>query len=170
MIAPVQGGVDEKNATYEINGQKITLVKGVSEVADIPDSASQTVTRYFGNEVRHDLNDDGREDVAFLLTQETGGSGTFFYVVAALNTPNGYTGSQGFLLGDRIAPQTTHMDEGQTVEGRTRKNVIVVNYAVRNPGEPFTTRPSLGKSVWLKLDPATMQFGEVAQNFEGESR
>ena len=170
VIAPVQGGVDEKNATYEINGQKITLVKGVSEVADIPDSASQTVTRYFGNEVRHDLNDDGREDVAFLLTQETGGSGTFFYVVAALNTPNGYTGSQGFLLGDRIAPQTTHMDEGQTVEGRTRKNVIVVNYAVRNPGEPFTTRPSLGKSVWLKLDPATMQFGEVAQNFEGESR
>jgi len=46
----------------------------------------------------------------------------------------------------------------------------VVNYAVRAPGEPMTARPSVGKSVWLKLDPQTMQFGEVVQNFEGESK
>jgi hypothetical protein len=62
------------------------------------------------------------------------------------------------------------MDEGETSMGTTRKNVVVVNYAVRLPGEPFTAEPSLGKSVWLKLDPTTMQFGEVEQNFEGETR
>lgn len=81
-----------------------------------------------------------------------------------------YIGSQAFLLGDRIAPQTTAMDEGRTVRGTKRQNVIVINYAVRLPGEPFTARPSAGRSVWLKLDPATMRFGEVARNFEGESR
>jgi len=128
------------------------------------------VTRYFGNEINHDLNDDGLEDVVFLLTQETGGSGTFFYLVAALNTPNGYIGSHAFYLGDRIAPQTTHIDESLTTMGTNRKNVIVVNFAERLPGEPFTTKPSIGKSVWLKLDPDTMQFGVVAQDFEGESR
>jgi len=161
---------DPRNATYMIGGRAITLTDGSSEIDLGSGSASKIITRYFGNEVRHDLNDDGREDIVFLLTQETGGSGVFFYVVAALNTPAGYVGSQAFFLGDRIAPQTTEMDEGATAMGTKRQNVIVVNYAVRFPGEPFSVPPSLGKSVWLKLDPATMQFGEVAQNFEGESR
>ncbi len=160
---------DYKNATYIIDGRKITLANGTSEIELAPDAASKIVTRYFGNEVRHDLNDDGLEDVAFLLTQEVGSSGTFFYIVAALKTTEGYVGSEAFFLGDRIAPQTTHMDEGQTAVGTNRQNVIVVNYVTRMPGEPFTARPSLGKSIWLKLDINTMQFGEVVQNFEGES-
>jgi hypothetical protein len=159
-----------KDIAYTIEGKPILLTNGFSEVEIAPGSASKITTRYFGNEVKHDLNDDGREDVVFLLTQETGGSGVFYYVVAALNTPTGYVGSHAFFLGDRIAPQTTNIDEGETSQGTNRQNVIVVNYAVRLPGEPFTTQPSVGKSAWLKLDPATMQFGEVAQNFEGESR
>ena len=150
---------DYKNTTYTINGEPVTLVNGVSGT-----------TRYFGNEVKHDLNDDGKEDVAFLLTQDNEGSGVFYYVVAALQTDTGYKGSHEFLLGDRIAPQSTNIDEGMTSAGTNRQNVIVVNYAVRLPGEPFTTAPSVGKSVWIKLDPETMQFGEVAHDFEGESR
>ena len=166
----VYTATDYKNAEYVIDGQRIRLENGVSETELAPGSASKVTTRYFGNEVRHDLNDDGREDVVFLLTQETGGSGVFYYVVAALNTVDGYVGSLGYLLGDRIAPQTTEIDEGKTAMGTNRQNVIVVNYATRAPGEPFTTPPSVGKSVWLKLDPASMQFGEVAQDFPGESR
>ncbi|MCK9344543.1 MAG: META domain-containing protein [Candidatus Pacebacteria bacterium] len=151
----------EKDATYKVNGALVTLKDGVAEGEAAPGSASKIITRYFGNEVLHDFNADGREDVAFLISQETGGSGTFYYVVAALNTEKGYVGTNdAFLLGDRIAPQTMHMGNG---------NVIVVNYAVRNPGEPFTTRPSLGKSNWLLLDPKTMQFGIVEQDFPGEA-
>lgn len=171
VIAPdrSQGGPDPRNATYLIEGRSITLTNGLSEIEAAPGSAARITTRYFGNEVKHDLDGDGREDVAFLLTQETGGSGVFFYIVAALDTPDGYRGSQAFLLGDRIAPQTTNIDEGKTLRGTDRQNVIVVNYAVRRPGEPFTAQPSVGKSAWLKLDPTTMQFGEVTQDFEGES-
>ena len=149
-----------KNAEYIIDGQKVRLVNGVAEREIVPGSASKVITRYFGNEVHKDLDGDGREDVAFLLTQETGGSGTFFYVVAALSTEAGYVGSQGFLLGDRIAPQSTESGVGKQ---------IVVNYADRKAGEPFTTRPSEGKNFRLMLDPKTMQFGEVVQNFEGEA-
>lgn len=149
-----------KDATYYINGQAVTLKNGVSETEIAPGSASKMITRYFGNEVTHDFDKDGREDIAFLLTQETGGTGTFFYVVAALNTADGYVGSHGLFLGDRIAPQTTEMGKG---------DVVVVNYADRARGESFTTAPSIGKSIWLLLDTRIMQFGEVAQNFEGEA-
>lgn len=148
------------DATYNISGQKVTLINGVSEVEAAPGSASKITTKFFGNEVKHDFNGDGREDSAFILTQETGGSGAFYYVVARLNTINGPVGSEGVLLGDRIAPQTTEMDKG---------NIIVVNYAERKPGESFTVQPSVGKSIWLLLDPKTMQLGEVTKNFEGEA-
>jgi hypothetical protein len=122
-------------------------------------------TKYFGNEVNADLNGDGREDVAFILTQDGGGSGTFYYAVAALNTPEGYVGSDGYLLGDRVAPQATNMSQNPN-----QKYVVVFNYAERAPGEPMTARPSMGKSVYLKLDTQTMQWGIVVPNFEGESR
>lgn len=161
---------DYKNASYTIEGQSIALTDGFSEIESAPGSASKITTRYFGNEVKHDLNNDGREDVVFIVTQETGGSGVFFYAVAALNTPAGYVGSNAFLLGDRISPQSTSIDEGTTTQGTNRENVIVVNFMTRAEGEPFTAEPTVSKSVWIKLDPATMQFGEVAQNFEGESR
>ncbi len=162
--------MDYKNTTYLIEGQPVTLTDGLSEMESAPGSATKIVTKYFGNEVVHDLNNDGQEDVVFLLTQDRGGSGTFFYVVAALNTPTGYRGSHAYLLGDRIAPQSTTIDEGTTTLGTKRENVIVVHFATRKPNEPFTSQPTVGKSVWIKLDPTTMQFGEVAQDFEGENR
>lgn len=151
---------DPRNATYSIDGEPFTLVDGVAETETAPGSASKTVTRYFGNEVTLDLNDDGRDDSVFLLTQETGGSGTFYYVAAALNTEDGYVGSDTLFLGDRIAPQST-------VRGQHK--IVIVNYADRAPGEDFSVAPSVGNSIWLLFDPEYMQFGEVAQDFEGEA-
>jgi heat shock protein HslJ len=149
--------VNIHDGTYDIGGQKITLMNGVSESSVTPGSASKIITRYFGNEVKGDFDGNGVEDVAFLVTQEMGGSGTFFYVTALLN---GKIGVPGVLLGDRIAPQTMNIQNG---------NILVVNYVDRNPGESFAVRPSLGKSLYLKLNPKTVQFGEVVQNFEGEA-
>lgn len=133
---------DYKNTSYNIEGTTVTLKSGSSQVESAPGSASVTTTLYFGNEVMADLNGDGMEDVALLLTQDTGGSGVFYYAVAALKTENGYTGTNGILLGDRIAPQTTEYRDGQ----------IIVNYADRKPGEPMTVDPSVGVSKYLKLE------------------
>jgi hypothetical protein len=123
-----------KNITYTIEAKKVTLTGPI---------------KYFGNEIHKDLNGDGKEDVAFLVTSQPGGSGTFYYVVAAIATDRGYMGSPGFLLGDRIAPQTSESGPGQE---------IIVNYADRKLGEPFTTPPSVSKSVYLLLDPVTLQW------------
>lgn len=149
-----------QSVEFIIDAAPVTLVDGVSEVPAAPGSATNVTTRFFGNEVRQDLDGDGREDVAFLVTRETGGSGSFFYVVGALDTGAGWRGTHATLIGDRIAPQTSERGEGRQ---------IIINFAERNPGEPFTTSPSRGKSLYLLLDPATMQFGEVVQNFEGEA-
>ncbi len=157
------------DGTYIIDGQEVTFKNGISEVESAPGSASKTITKYFGNDLKHDLNDDNREDQVFIITQETGGSGKFYYVVALLDTTDGPVGSEGVMLGDRISPQTINIDEGKTAIGTNRQNVIVVNYLDRKSGESFSDEPSVGKSIWLKLDPATMKFGEVAQDFEGES-
>ncbi|MFA7315933.1 MAG: hypothetical protein WC059_04005 [Candidatus Paceibacterota bacterium] len=156
---------DYKNTTYQIDGKMVTLVNGVSETAIVPDSASKIITRYFGNDFKTDLNNDGREDIVFILTQELGGSGVFFYAVSALNTEKGYVGSDGYLLGDRIAPQNI----GASTNPR-HKNVLMVDYKDRAQNDPMTTAPHISKSVYLKLNTINMKWGIVEPNFEGESR
>lgn len=146
-IPPRVEGSDYKTMTIYISGRPITL-------------GSQG-TQYFGNEARGDINRDGVSDVSFLITHEPGGSGTFFYLVGALQQRDGsYKGSQAMLIGDRIAPQTTEY----------RNGLIIVNYAERRPLDPMTAQPSMARSLYAKYDPASNDFGEVVQNFEGESR
>lgn len=137
---------DHKSATYSIEGQPVALVDGYAETAAAPGSASKTVTRYFGNEATGDLNGDGVSDVAFVLTQDAGGSGTFYYAVAALKTSDGYQGTDAVLLGDRIAPQTTEIQNGQ----------LIVNYADRRSDEPMTAQPSFGVSKYLRVEGALL--------------
>ena len=137
--APV--ATSPKDATYEIAGRPVTLKAGVSEVEAAPGSASKVTTRYFGNEATGDLNGDGAADVGFILTKSTGGSGTFYYAVVAVKQGNGYVGTNGVLLGDRIAPQTTGYQDG----------MLIVNYADRAPGDPMTARPSVGVTKRLKV-------------------
>lgn len=138
MNAPI----NYKDATYKIEGQNVTLLNGVAETEIAPGSASKLMTRYFGNEAYGDLNGDQIPDIAFLLTQDGGGSGTFYYVVAALKVGYGYEGTNAILLGDRIAPQTTEIKNGE----------LIVNYAERRPGEPMSTQPSIGISKYLKVE------------------
>lgn len=55
------------------------------------------------------INNDDREDIVFILSQHTGGTGTFFYAVSTLNTEEGWEGSHALFLGDRIVPKTTEL-------------------------------------------------------------
>lgn len=137
----VATNIDPKNTTYSINDQEVILVDGFSSIPAAPGSASQITTEYFGNEAIGDLNNDGVGDVVFLLTQETGGSGVFYYVAVALGNGQGYRGTNALLLGDRIAPQTTEIRNGQ----------IIVNYAERVSSDPMTAQPSRGVSKYFKV-------------------
>ncbi len=138
-----QTSFDAKNSTFTINSVPLTLVDGVVETPTLPDSTSVSVTRYFGDESTGDLNGDGLADTAFIVTHDSGGSGLFYYVVVALQTPTGYKTTNAFLVGDRITPQSTeiHADSRE----------LRVNYADRKKGEPMTAVPSVPAVLLLKV-------------------
>lgn len=140
-VAP-SAGQSYRDAAYQVEGQVVELKGGAAETDAAPGSASKVVTRIFGNEAAGDLNRDGVEDVAFVLTQSRGGSGTFYYAVAAVRTSAGWTGTNAVLLGDRIAPQSTHYDAGR----------VTFAYAERRPSEPMTTQPSVGVSKTFLIE------------------
>lgn len=111
------------NTTYTIEGREIRLQNGRFEAAAAHDSATKIRTVVFGKPVYGDL--DGDEDAALFLVHDPGGSGTFYYVAAALNVNGQYIGTNAELLGDRIAPQGVAI----------RNGVVAASYADRRPGE-----------------------------------
>lgn len=133
-----------KNATYEIDGVPYTLINGESKVEAAPGSVSMITTRYFGNDVTGDLNFDNKNDIAFLITQDGGGTGLFYYAVVALKTDEGYKMTNAFLIGDRIAPQNNEIHESE----------LHINYAEKKAGEPMTAQPSVGAVTLLKVTPS----------------
>jgi len=132
---------DPLNATYQIEGSAVTMVNGNSEVEAAPGSAMKILTRVFGEPVYGDLNGDGQLDAGVILEDQPGGTGTFYYVAAAINKGGSYVGTNAILLGDRIAPQNIQIQSG----------ALIANYADRNPGEPFSVQPSLGKTFAAQI-------------------
>ena len=131
--------LDPQNATYVIEGQEVVLIDGESKEETL--SESEMMTQYFGNETKGDFNNDGIEDAVFLLVQDGGGSGVFYYVAVVLGTVDNYKGTNAIFIGDRIAPQTTEFRDGE----------IIVNYAERKSDEPMTAEPSIGVSRYFKI-------------------
>lgn len=129
-----QPGSDPANTTYIIDNQEITLTDGKYE-EEIPETSSKIVTTLWST-TPGDLNGDGVDDAGIILVQQTEGSGSFYYAAASMNRDGEWFGTNADLLGDRVAPQTTAIEEG----------VYIVNYAERAPGEPMSAPPSVGTS------------------------
>jgi hypothetical protein len=89
-----------------------------------------------------DLDGDGDEDAAVWLIHERGGTGSFFYVAAALMSGGRFHGTNAVLVGDRIAPQAMEI----------RNGVLVVTFAGRESSEPMTARPSIVMTLYLIVD------------------
>jgi len=141
-------GIEAMNATYDINDLPVTLKNGasVSHPADssggVTDLPAIATTSYFGQTAYGDLNGDGLDDVAFVLTQQTGGSGTFYYLAAALDAQNGAAPvTYAVLLGDRIKPVSVEINSG----------IIVATYLDRKPDEPMTAAPSVAVVRGFKI-------------------
>lgn len=151
--------LEVRNATYTIDGQSFTLSNGKVVMEIAPGSASKQVVQIFGEPVLGDLSGDGKEDAAVLLVRTNGGSGTFYYAVLVLSDNGLSKTTNALLLGDRIAPQTVEIHEGQAV----------YNYAERKAGEPMTAQPSIGKSLYIYYDAKSGEIGELVKGFEGEA-
>jgi hypothetical protein len=122
------------NATYNVGDDKVKLVDGkaISKPAQ-PGSAIRTITKIVVRPASGDLNRDGKTDAAVVLMQDPGGSGTFYYIAAAVNVNGQAQGTNAILLGARIALRTVRIVSGQ----------IIVTYADRKPSEPFAAKPTV---------------------------
>ena len=139
---------DPLNAVYRIEDQPIALTEGRCETACLPGAVARATTEVFGSPAYGDLDGDGDEDAALLLVHDPGGSGTFYYVAAALQEPGGYRGTAGVLLGDRILPRDLHIKNG----------VLRADYLDRRAEEPMAAAPSVDQSRYL-----VCEEGELAK-------
>jgi len=130
------------NASYLLENNWIQLENGRAEWQAAPGSASKVQTSLFGGPTFGDLNNDGSEDGIIFLTYQGGGSGTFFYLAAALLENGTYRGTNGIWLGDRIGPPAAKIQNG----------LVTVTYADRNNGEAMTATPSVLQSRYFILD------------------
>jgi hypothetical protein len=139
--AEPQASVDPLNLTYDIERIIVPLVNGRAEQESAPGSATKLVTQVFGQAVYGDISGDGAADAAMIVTQEMGGTGTFYYLVAAIATEGGgENAGNTIFLGDRIAPQNITIENG----------MITVNYADRAQGESFTVEPHIGHTTRVR--------------------
>jgi hypothetical protein len=141
--------IDALNTSYLIDGRPITLTNGVSEIEIVPGAASKTRTVAWGQPVTGDLNGDGVEDAVLIVSQNSGGSGTFYYVVVALRdrASGAMTGTNGVLLGDRIVPKNLFITGG----------TIMAMYDDRERDDPMSTTPYIGITKALAVEGSVLK-------------
>lgn len=115
---------DFQTAQYEVDGEMITL--GTNGV------------QYFGNETWGDFNNDGREDVAFLIVRNAGNNQNLYYATAAFNLEEGYEGMNAVFLGENISPQSIQYGD----------KIVVVNYGENTQTASIGT---VGASTFLLI-------------------
>ena len=136
-----------KNATYRIDDREITLTDGYASIELATDSASRLETRIEGDPYIADLNEDGYTDSVLILTQNGGGSGTFYYVaVAFADGENAFQGSNALYLGDRIVVDNVTFADG----------VITVAYTSHSDEQAMTDEPDTKRNLYVTLSGATI--------------
>ena len=147
---------DPLSASYEIDGRRITLAAGRAERSAVPGSAMREQTRVLGEPVQGDLDGDGTADAVLWLLHQPGGTGSFYYLAAALNHTGSYQGIRAHLLGDRIAPGELTISNG----------LVSASFLDRRPGEAMATRPAIHKTAYFTLEGAALV--PVEELAEGE--
>jgi hypothetical protein len=128
-----------KNGTYNTPayGRTVTLVNG--SYSDGSGTSAFSV-QMLGVYAYGDLNGDGKDDAAIILSESGGGSGEFESVIAVLNQdgkPHQVSQAQ---LGDRVLIKSIDISSG----------VIHLNMVVQGPNDPICC-PSLAQkqNYWL---------------------
>lgn len=148
------GAQKPSGATYRIDDRTFTLDEGQVTIENLPGAASKTVIQIYGEPVIGDLDHDGVPDSALILVETTGGSGTFYHVVAAFNRDTSFVGTRAVLLGDRIVPQKLAIRHG----------IVIVDYLDRRPGEAMATAASQNVSKYLVAKAGQLETIPLADN------
>lgn len=134
---PVEGRIDYLNAGYRIGDDILKLVDGKRSAPAVPGAPPMRVTTVVGQPVSGQI--EAKPALAVVVADQPGGSGTFYH--AALVFDNGEPAATA-PIGDRIEPLSIAF-EGDT---------LTVKYLDRRPDEPMVAKPSIAKTLRLRLD------------------
>ena len=137
-----RGAANPLNAVYRVEGRVIPLREGHFEMPAAPGSAAKVTVAVLDTPVTGDLDGDGDVDAAMILVNQTGGSGTFYYLAAAINLEDGTAGTNAVMLGDRIVPRAV----------RIQNRVVIVEFADRRANEPMAVTPTVDVTRYAILD------------------
>jgi len=129
-------GIDPLNHSYLIEKEKVTL-RGGHAREKIPGTTAVIITEIIRRPVHADITGNGIKEAVSIVMQHTGGSGTFYYLVAAVSDQL----VESYFLGDRI----------NIVSVKIVKDVITVQYLDRASSQPMAARPSIKTSLDLRL-------------------
>lgn len=138
IIQGVDSCINPYNHSYLIEKEKVVLHNGQSRVS-IPGSAAVILTQVIHKPVYVDLDGDNIKEAVSILMQETGGTGTFYYLAVA---DEGDKIIESYFLGDRIK-----IDSVKAVN-----NIIFVEYYERGAGQPMASKSTVKVSKKFKLD------------------
>lgn len=134
-----------------LGDQKFTLIDGVAEEPAAPGSGTGEIVRAVGDPlIGGDITGDDKPEAALLLTDDPGGSGTFYYAVLALSGTDSWRATNALPLGDRIEPQGIDFADGH----------FVYRFLERRPGEAMSEPPSVPRSVVIGFDKSTERISD----------
>lgn len=106
--------------------------------------------------IEADINKDWLNDKVSVITVDNWWSGTFFYIVADIQTSTWYKWTNGILIWDRIAMNNLEY----------RDSTIMANYAKRYPWEAFSETPSIAATKRVKYEDSMLkelEFPKLSQ-------
>ena len=119
----------------------VRLTDGLYEAPVVPGSASMVRIALMPEMAMGDLNGDGGDDAVVVLESWSGGSGTFYHLVAVLNGDKGLSPVSQLYLGDRIRVQSVRIESGR----------IQVRFLDRAADAPMMAEPTIPRTCWLEL-------------------
>jgi hypothetical protein len=147
-------GNSPANTFYLIENDWVKLANGFAEWPAASGSASKVKVVLFGETSFDDLNRDAYDDAVVFVTYSGGGSGTFYYIAAALQENGEFSGTNSILLGDRIGEPSATVQNG----------LITVEYLDRNHDEPLAAVPSVKQTRHIILDNSRLREIKPAVN------
>ena len=135
------------NASYFVENEWVQLDNGLAEREAAPNSAARIRIWLTGEVYYGDLNYDRQKDAVVVLAYQGGGSGTFFYLAAALYENGGFSGKNSILLGDRVSSPAAEVQNG----------LITVTYLDRRRDESMATAPSQEQKRYFIMSDSRLQ-------------
>lgn len=144
-----------EDASYRIDDTEVQLEGGVY-TAPVENSSAIRTVRLVGNPAYGPLTEAQENDAAVVLVDEPGGSGTMYYLAAALKDSSGYLGTNAVFLGDRVVIQDVRVDRG----------IVSVRYLVHGEDEPLAASGTLERQEYFRVSGSGLE--RVGPLEEGE--